>query len=116
MLLRIEEVVTLEFTSIEIIPGERGCHTNSTPLGYHLSILTGAYVEVRLKTRKSAQTGVLHTWHLWANDADPRLCPVRALIRLACLYGPHAPLKGPLFLCVGKLGDILHNQPVVCDC
>jgi hypothetical protein len=25
MLLRIEEVVTLEFASIEIIPGERGC-------------------------------------------------------------------------------------------
>ncbi|KAG2737930.1 hypothetical protein P692DRAFT_20760388, partial [Suillus brevipes Sb2] len=95
MLLRIEEVVTLEFTSIEIIPGER------------------AYIEVRLKTRKSAQTGVLHTWRLWANDADARLCPVRALIRLASLYGPHKLLKGPLFLRIGKLGDVLHDQPVV---
>jgi len=118
MLLRIEEVVTLEFTSIEIIPGERRCHAASTVrmsfLTTVLSIPTGAYVEVRLKTRKSAQTGVLHTWRLWANDADPRLCPVRALIHLGCLYGLHVPLKGPLFLRVGKLGDILHDQPVVC--
>ncbi|KAG1858356.1 hypothetical protein DFJ58DRAFT_840397 [Suillus subalutaceus] len=94
MLLRIEEVVTLEFTSVEVIPGER------------------AYIEVRLKTRKSAQTGVLHTWHLWVNDADARLCPVRALIRLASLYGPHKLLKGSLFLRIGKLGDVLHDQPV----
>ncbi|KAG0693492.1 hypothetical protein DFH29DRAFT_881407 [Suillus ampliporus] len=93
MLLRIEEVVTLEFSSVEIIPGE-------------------SYVEIRLKTRKSAQTGVLHTWRLWANDADPRLCPVQALIRIACLYGSHVPPRGPLFLRIGKFGDILRDQPV----
>ncbi|KAG1722934.1 uncharacterized protein EDB91DRAFT_1255849 [Suillus paluster] len=89
------EVVTLEFSSVEIVPGER------------------AYVEIRLKTHKSAQTGVLHTWRLWANDADPRLCPVRALIQIACLYGSHVPPRGPLFLRIGKFGDIMHDQPVV---
>ncbi|KAG1783660.1 hypothetical protein EV702DRAFT_1190680 [Suillus placidus] len=72
----------------------------------------GVYVEICLKTRKSAQTGVLHTWRLWANDADPRLCPVQALIRIACLYGSHVPLRGPLFLRIGKFGDILRDQPV----
>jgi hypothetical protein len=74
---------------------------------------SGAYIEMRLKTRKSAQTGVLHTWRLWANDADTRLCPVRALVRIACLYGSQVPLKGPLFLRIGKLGDVLRDQPVV---
>jgi hypothetical protein len=77
MLLRIEEVVTLEFTSVEIIPGERRYHVIGSPLlCLTPSHLKGAYIEIRLKTRKSAQTGVLHTWRLWANDADPRLCPV----------------------------------------
>ncbi|KAG1775337.1 hypothetical protein EV702DRAFT_973228, partial [Suillus placidus] len=97
MLLRIEEVVTLKFASVEVIPGEHRCQIT----------------KIRLKTRKSAQTGVLHTWRLWANDADPQLCPVQALICLACLYGPQMPLKGPLFLQIGKFGDILHDQPVV---
>ncbi|KAG1800753.1 uncharacterized protein HD556DRAFT_1304768 [Suillus plorans] len=95
MLLRIEEVVTLEFTSVEIIPGER------------------AYIEIWLKTQKSAQTGVLHVWRLWANDADARLCPVQALVHLASLYGAHSPLKGPLLLRIGKLGDVLHDQPAL---
>ncbi|KAJ7795378.1 hypothetical protein B0H14DRAFT_2620969 [Mycena olivaceomarginata] len=59
-----------------------------------------------LSTRKSAQTGVGHAWTLHANDLDPKICPVRALIRLAVVYGETTPLTGPLFLRINKHGAI----------
>ncbi|KAJ8496916.1 hypothetical protein ONZ45_g12254 [Pleurotus djamor] len=86
LLLRIEEVLRLTFESIEVIPQER------------------EYFEVYLHTRKSAQTGLSHGWRLYANDKDPRICPMRALIRLARLYNKSVPRTGPLFLKVSKQG------------
>ncbi|KAF8577811.1 hypothetical protein K439DRAFT_1621820 [Ramaria rubella] len=62
ILLRIEEATNLEFESIDFHPGEHMC----------------CYFEVKLRTRKSAQTGVSHTWKLYANDSDIRICPVCA--------------------------------------
>ncbi|KAH9962507.1 hypothetical protein BGW80DRAFT_1545551, partial [Lactifluus volemus] len=95
MFLRIDEVVNLEFESIEMIPGER------------------VYFSVALKTRKTAQTGILHTWKLHANDQDEKICPVRALIRLAMLYGEDVELSGPLFMRVNSTGAVMQPQPVV---
>ncbi|KAF8580376.1 hypothetical protein K439DRAFT_1619840 [Ramaria rubella] len=62
ILLHIEEATNLEFESIDFHPGE--C----------------CYFEVKLRTQKSAQTGVSHTWKLYANDSDIRICPVCALL------------------------------------
>ncbi|KAJ7123824.1 hypothetical protein C8R43DRAFT_899359 [Mycena crocata] len=95
MLLRIEEVVRLEFKSVDVIPGER------------------EYVEISLQTRKSAQTGVTHSWRLYANDLDPKICPMRALIRLAVVYGDTVKLSGPLFLRVNAYGAVNQAQPIV---
>ncbi|KAH7904816.1 hypothetical protein BJ138DRAFT_1018593, partial [Hygrophoropsis aurantiaca] len=95
MMLRIEEVISIEFESIDFVPGERECF------------------DVHFRTRKSAQTGVLHTWRLFANDKDPKICPVRALIRLAQLYGKSTPTTGPLFLRIDKQGAIMSKAPVV---
>jgi hypothetical protein len=94
-MLRINEVTSLECGSIDIIPGER------------------AYYEVRLKTRKTAQTGILHSWTLHTNDNDLTICPVRALIRVAMLYGKETTPWSPLFLRVHPLGAVLTGQPVV---
>ncbi|KAJ6459715.1 hypothetical protein C8R47DRAFT_965531, partial [Mycena vitilis] len=94
LLLRFEEVVRLQIESINIIPGIR------------------EYFEVQLSTRKSAQTGVGHAWTLHANDLDPKICPVRTLIRLAVVYGEEMHLSGPLFLKVNKNGAILQD-PIV---
>lgn len=113
MMLRIDEAVSLEFESINIIPRDRErCHSPSISLPYLESHL-GAYYEVRLKTRKTAQTGVPHTWTLHANDVDTAICPVRALIRLAILYGEEVTPTGPLFLRVHSMGAVLSGQPVV---
>ncbi|KAK6996187.1 hypothetical protein R3P38DRAFT_3329648 [Favolaschia claudopus] len=94
LLLRFEEVVRLLFESINMIPGTR------------------EYFEVQLSTRKSAQTGVGHAWKLYANDTDPKICPVRALICLAVVYGETTPLTGSLFLKVNKNGAVLQD-PIV---
>ncbi|KAK7007167.1 hypothetical protein R3P38DRAFT_3325570 [Favolaschia claudopus] len=91
LLLRFEEVVRLLFESINMIPGTR------------------EYFEVQLSTRKSAQTGVGHAWKLYANDTDPKICPVRALICLAVVYGETTPLTGSLFLKVNKNGAVLQD-------
>ncbi|KAF8464703.1 hypothetical protein JB92DRAFT_2775027, partial [Gautieria morchelliformis] len=96
LLLRIEEAVHLTFESIDFHPGER------------------CYYDIKLVTRKSAQTGVTHTWRLYANDADVQICPIHALLRLARLYGPEIPCTGPLFLKVNSSGGVLHNEPLVC--
>ncbi|KAJ7171864.1 hypothetical protein C8R43DRAFT_1146423 [Mycena crocata] len=95
LLLRFEEVVRLQFEGINIIPGARESF------------------EVQLWTRKSAQTGIGHAWTLHANDMDPKICPVRALIRLAVVYGTSIDLAGSLFLKVNKYGAILQD-PIVC--
>ncbi|KAJ7450707.1 hypothetical protein B0H11DRAFT_1612766, partial [Mycena galericulata] len=80
MLLRVDEVIKLRFENIDKIPGER------------------KFINVSLNTRKQNQTGLLHSWRLHANDDDPRICPVRAFILLASLYGPEIKKSGPLFL------------------
>ncbi|KAJ6603241.1 hypothetical protein DFH09DRAFT_810307, partial [Mycena vulgaris] len=80
MLLRIDEVIKLRFENIDKIPGERKS------------------INVSLNTRKQNQTGLLHSWRLHANDADPKVCPVRAFILLASLYGAEIQKTGPLFL------------------
>jgi hypothetical protein len=77
-----------------------------------ISKTPGHYFEVKLTTRKSAQTGVLHTWRLYANDVDEMMCPLRALIRVATLYGNNTKLSGPLFLKVNKQGAVT-QEPVV---
>jgi hypothetical protein len=75
-------------------------------------IFSGEYFHVKLKTRKSAQTGVLHTWRLFANDQDLKICPKRMLILISCLYPKDIKLQGPLFLKVSKHGAILPEQMV----
>ncbi|KAK6988517.1 hypothetical protein R3P38DRAFT_3332034 [Favolaschia claudopus] len=86
MLLRIDEVMKLRFENIDKVPGER------------------KFLDVSLNTRKQNQTGVLHSWRLHANDADPVICPMRAFILLASLYGPEIKKSGPLFLHVSAQG------------
>lgn len=49
---------------------------------------------------------------LCANDSDPRICPKRALIRLAALYGENRDCTGALFLTINKNGAVT-NQPLV---
>nr|GAT45003.1 predicted protein [Mycena chlorophos] len=92
LLLRFEEATRLQFESINLIPGTRD------------------HFEVRLKTRKTSQTG-MHTWVLHANDSDPKICPIRALIRLARVYGDRVGFAGPLFLKVNKYGAVL-QEPI----
>ncbi|KAF7311911.1 hypothetical protein MIND_00202500 [Mycena indigotica] len=95
MLLRVDEVVNLEFENIEHIPAER------------------KYFDVKPKTRKTAQTGVGHGWRLHANDSDPRICPMRALIRLAMVYKSSGiQWSGPMFLQVAASGAIQQDRPL----
>ncbi|KAF8350944.1 hypothetical protein F5887DRAFT_913789 [Amanita rubescens] len=69
--------------------------------------------EVCLKTWKQAQTGVGHSWKLFANDDNPKICPVRALICLARLYdGEKINESGPLFLKVDGNGAVHQNSPM----
>jgi hypothetical protein len=78
-----------------------------------LSLSLGEYFECQLSTRKTAQTGVLHGLKLHANDADPKICPVRAIIMLAMLYSDETEPLGPLFLKIHKTGAVLQKEPVV---
>ena len=68
-----------------------------------------------MHTHKSAQTGLTHTWKLYANDIDPRICPIHALLWLARLYGPNCTCLGPLFLNVNTAGGVMYDQPVIYD-
>ncbi|KAJ7587229.1 hypothetical protein C8J56DRAFT_765393, partial [Mycena floridula] len=79
MMLRIDEALSLKVESINKIPGERN------------------YFEVKLGTRKTQQSGVLHAWRLHSNDYDVKICPMRMLILLAKIYEGQ-PKTGPLFL------------------
>jgi hypothetical protein len=72
----------------------------------------GHYFDVKLKTRKSAQTGVLHSWRLFTNDIDSKIFPMWMMILLVRLYPTNIGLKGPLFLKVSKQGAIL-PEPMV---
>ncbi|KAK7034806.1 hypothetical protein R3P38DRAFT_3493029 [Favolaschia claudopus] len=94
MLLRIDEVIKLRFENFDKIPGER------------------RYIDISLNTRKQNQTGLLHSWRLHANDSDSSICPVRAFILLASLYGPEIKKTGPLFLHVTAQGDVMQSQPL----
>jgi hypothetical protein len=76
--------------------------------------IKGEYIDVNLTTRKSSQTGVLHSWRLYANDTDEVMCPLRALIRVAMLYGDTTKLSGPLFLRVNNQGAVM-QEPVVSE-
>ncbi|KAL1758035.1 hypothetical protein FB107DRAFT_259286, partial [Schizophyllum commune] len=93
LVLRIEEAMKLTFESIEMIPGER------------------RFFDVRLGPRKTQQSGIAHHWRLHANDADPAICPVRAIIRLVYIYGRDLPKSGPLFLRVRAQGAIDQKKP-----
>ncbi|KAF8230492.1 hypothetical protein L208DRAFT_1423829 [Tricholoma matsutake] len=99
LLLHIEEVIHVDFKSINIIPGE------------HEFEFIDCF-DVHLKTQKSAQTGIAHAWTLHANDDNPKICPMWALIQLAVLYGKNITLSGPLFLKVNKNGAIMQDTPV----
>jgi len=66
-----------------------------------------------METRKNAQTGVAHIWRLWANDADPRICPKCTLIRLARIYGRDYPKTGSLFLQMNNYG-VVTGKAIVC--
>ncbi|KAG1803881.1 uncharacterized protein HD556DRAFT_1484503 [Suillus plorans] len=93
LVLRVEEALSLTFESIDALPDER------------------AYFDVDLGTRKNAQTGVSQRMRLCANDQDPKICPKRALIRLAALYGENHDCTGPLFLVINKNGAVT-TQPL----
>lgn len=81
MVLRNEETMKIRFESIDAVPHERvSFWTADIDSGRTICYLTlffsiGEYFDVKLGTRKQAQTGVLHTWRLWANDADRKICP-----------------------------------------
>ncbi|KAF9804531.1 hypothetical protein IEO21_09337 [Rhodonia placenta] len=92
MLLCIEKALTLQFESVDIVPGER------------------CYVDVQLGVRKSAQTGTNHVWRLWANETNLKICPMCALIRLSAMYGKDVQPLGPLFRKV-SVHDIGYSQP-----
>lgn len=70
-------------------------------------------VDITHKIRKSAQTGVPQRWRLRANDTDQRLCPIRALIRMATVYGPELEPTGSVFLQTTSYGAVDFNRPVV---
>ena len=76
-------------------------------------IIPGSYFDMTMETRKNAQTRVPHIWHLCANDVDPRICPKRALIRLARIYSRDYPKTGPLFLQMNKYGVVI-GKAIVC--
>ena len=73
----------------------------------------GRFFDVRLGPRKTQQSGIAHHWRLHANDADPAVCPVRAIIRLVYIYGRDLPKSGPLFLRVRAQGTIDQSKPFV---
>ncbi|TCD63080.1 hypothetical protein EIP91_006036 [Steccherinum ochraceum] len=67
MMLRVNEVLKIRFENMQIIPGVRD------------------RVLIILGPRKTSQTE-LHSYTLFANDDDPRLCPMRMLIMLWSIY------------------------------
>ncbi|KAF8224365.1 hypothetical protein L208DRAFT_1425813 [Tricholoma matsutake] len=99
-IVRYVKVIHVDFKSINIIPGE--CEFELNCLSF----------DVHLKTWKSAQTGITHAWTLHANDDDPKIWTMWALIQLAVLYGENITLSGPLFLKVNKNGAIMQDTPV----
>ncbi|KAH8112978.1 hypothetical protein DFH11DRAFT_189018 [Phellopilus nigrolimitatus] len=66
----------------------------------------GAWFGVQMLTRKNAQTGETHEMRLYANDLDPKICPMRVLLRMVGLYGKLVSATGPLFLSVSASGKV----------
>ncbi|KAF8549923.1 hypothetical protein OG21DRAFT_1382988, partial [Imleria badia] len=102
MILRIDEALSLTFENIDSLPSEHVfpfpfSWTSFSHVLYIYDTYPGSYFDVTMETRKNAQMGVAHFWRLWANDADPRLCPKHALICLPRFYGRDYPKTGPLF-------------------
>ena len=62
-----------------------------------------------------AQTSITHVWTLHANDEDPKICQMQALIWLAVLYGENVSLSGPLLLKVNKNGAVLQDTLLVSE-
>lgn len=77
-----------------------------------MACTTGTFIEVKLTVRKSSQTST-HSWKLFANEDDTRMCPMRAMIMLARLYGKNVTKQGPLFLKISKQGAVT-SEPMVC--
>ena len=114
MILRIDEALSLTFEKIDSLPTK--CvflFPHRYPFLMPCQIIPGSYFDMTMETRKNAQTRVPHIWHLCANDVDPRICPKRALIRLARIYGRDYPKTGPLFLQMNKYGVVI-GKAIVC--
>jgi hypothetical protein len=79
-MLRIDEVLGLEFESIDMLPPVCECVPASNAFSPTEKWKPGDRFDVRLKTRKQAQSGVGHSWTLHANDEMAKICPVCALI------------------------------------
>ena len=74
----------------------------------------GEHYGVSLGTRKTAQTGILHEWQLYANDRDEKMCLMRSNIMMALLYGPNFDFTGPVFRRVHPGTGAILAEPVVC--
>lgn len=97
MMLRIDEVVSITFENVNHVPD------------------VNEYFDVTLSHRKTAQAGVgSQFWRLWANDTKPWLCPKRAQILLAMVYGESIDYSGAMFRMVDANGIVQANQPIVC--
>lgn len=68
---------------------------------------------VSLNTRKNAQTGQCQRMTLYANDMQPQICPIRAFLRVVCLYQHSVDKCGPMFLTVNKKGQIERDKRLV---
>ncbi|KAF7300674.1 hypothetical protein HMN09_00952900 [Mycena chlorophos] len=96
LMLRVDEVVNLRIENIEKHPND-----------------DEAFL-VKMLVRKNAPEGVRHSWKLWANDDDEKICPVRIMILLCTIYDTQniGAWTGPLFRRVNSAGAVLHDKPV----
>lgn len=114
MLLRIDEVLTLDLENVNWVPYIRMFYFIYLLLQLLNYLSPGDHFDLTLHERKNAQTGVSHFYPLWANDKCPELCPLRALLRLDLLYKKLNVLTGPLFLHITAQGQIEVNHRMVC--
>ena len=115
MIQHIDEALSLTFENIDSLPSEHMFPSSQmlSPSCLIYNTYPRSYFDVTMETRKNMQMGVAHFWHLWANDADPRLCPKHALIQLARIYGRDYPKTGPLFLQMNNYGAVT-GKAIVC--
>ncbi|KAL5485569.1 hypothetical protein ACEPAI_8212 [Sanghuangporus weigelae] len=90
LLERLNETLSLDFTNIDFS--------------------TMGHFTVTLNTRKNMQSGGCQRMRLYANDAEPVICPVRALLRIVGVYKYSADPLGPLFLTVNSKGQLDPNK------